>query len=103
MRVESIMESSYIDTFTSFHLTSEAKKRWRLQDPEQMDFESEGQSALCATASAMSGQDSNITGGQGPSGTTTIEFKGQTLNLDLGNMFSRFSQVRQNVDIYIYI
>ncbi|RUS69805.1 hypothetical protein EGW08_022432, partial [Elysia chlorotica] len=72
----------------------EAKRRRRTKKQEQMEFEPSGHNATFAVMSAGNSvaQENNNAGGQ--SGTTTaIEFKGQTLNLDLDNVFSRFSQV----------
>ena len=62
-----------------------------------MEFESASHIATSTVASAPnSAQGNNNARSQAlaqPAGTTTIEFKGQMLNLDLDNVFSRFSQV----------
>ncbi|GFN76393.1 centrosome-associated protein 350 [Plakobranchus ocellatus] len=73
---------------------SEAKRRRRPKDHEEMEFESSSQNPLNATvtmtpnAGATEGEASTH-----PLGSTTIEFKGQKLNLDLDNVFNRFSKV----------
>ncbi|GFR60073.1 centrosome-associated protein 350 [Elysia marginata] len=69
--------------------------RHRPKELEQMEFESASQNPTSLLPAASSTQ-GDLTGGQiqsQPSGTTTIEFKGQMLNLDLGNVLSRFSKV----------